>query len=79
MSLGTWIRARRKLRTDFVQCEGLGGTEPVSQMSKMMIERLHRDAVSKTPTAMYYHQHETEKKKNRRLIQNHDIKLGVKY
>lgn len=67
MSLGTWIRARRKLRTDFVRCEGLGGTEPISQMSKMMIERLHRDAVSKTPTAIYYHQHETEKKKNRRL------------
>ena len=75
MSLGTWIRARRKFcclkrvakRTDFVRCEGLGGTEPISQMSKMMIERLHRDAVSKTPTAIYYHQHETEKKKNRRL------------
>ena len=75
MSLGTWIRARRKFcclkrvakRTDFVRCEGLGGTEPMSQMSKMMIERLHRDAVSKTPTAIYYHQHETEKKKNRRL------------
>ena len=75
MSLGTWIRARRKFcclkrvakRTDFVRCEGLGGTEPISQMSKMMIERLRRDAVSKTPTAIYYHQHETEKKKNRRL------------
>ena len=55
-------------RTDFVRCEGLGGTEPISQMSKMMIERLHRDAVSKTPTAIYYHQHEKRKRTDAKLL-----------